>query len=186
MYLQIQGDSPFAEQGHGMKNCLSAQLRYLIGVEEADTVFRSTSLGDLVFSWNKAMWSEQSAELAEVIVAVVLSWQPAQELPWDEVGFCSLLYFHVLQPSLLLSSTRNHWLAVRRKAQNQHRQVPCAILESCPWVLWCYHGLLLKEQLSHSFPTTGLLFLLPPCVRICNHATVSVISLLIRWKANCS
>lgn len=38
MCLQIQGDSPFAEQGRGMKN-LSVQLRYLTGVGEADTVF---------------------------------------------------------------------------------------------------------------------------------------------------
>lgn len=138
--------------------------------------------------WNKAIWSEQSD--------CRISWGDSSSdttlTAWARVttgpgGFFFPVTFLCSAALLLLSSTRSHWWAVSSKAENPTQAGPLCHLGvryKSAQVPWCNHGALLEEQLPLSFPTTGLWFLLPPCVRICNHATVSVIGLLICWKAN--
>lgn len=118
IYLQIQRDSPFAEQGHGMKNCLSAQLRYLIGVGEADTGLQKyvTWRARLPLKQSHVKWAICSISWGDSSCDATLAAWPRITVGWGGILFP--VVFLCSAVLLLLSSTRNYWLAFRKEGRN--------------------------------------------------------------------
>lgn len=97
MYLEMQSNNPFSEQRRDEK-LLICPTRSLIGVGEANTGFLKYVSWRVTLSLEAKMFevSNLTAELAEETLTVTLPCQPGQEITWDQVVFCSLLYFHLL------------------------------------------------------------------------------------------
>lgn len=139
--------------------------------------------------WNKAVWTEQSD--------CRTSWGDGNRdtaVPaWsrDTMGPGGI-FFPVIFPCavalLFLRNTSNHWLAVSGVMQKKEKPA-----RASPLCHQKYHVVprypaatmdLFWKAVTHSFPMTGLWFLLLPWERIRSHAMENVIGLLIWWIAD--